>query len=328
VANVYAWAAWAESTGIDPRATRDLLSYNRSLTDSVRKMYILADGGLGNRFNSLIGGLVAAEQIGCVPVIYWPINNWCGCSFEDLFVSNLQTMDKGITDLILDDGKIYLIHDNQTTTVPRHTFEHSLESVNCIRDMTQDIVYFHNKLPDYFPQDAIVKKLRTLKILPHILSTVELFCKKHAISTKTKGIHIRKTDHKKQLDSDQIFLSILEDKDTDYFICSDDKPTEEKLKQLSNVKIYSKTSYVEKLVDGEWTTPITDNQGRVFSYNVNRSRQSVVEAFVDLLILSRTNISIKKTSSSFLSWAKIYSMIQNTELDSNQNHLDVGENKK
>ena len=326
--DVYAWAAWAESTGLDPRATRDLLSYNRSLTDSVRKMYILADGGLGNRLNSLIGGLVAAEQINCVPVICWPINNWCGCSFEDLFVSNLQTMDKGITDLILDDGKIYLIHDNQTTTVPRHTFEHSLESVNCIRDMTQDIVYFHNKLPDYFPQDAIVKKLRTLKILPHILSTVELFCKKHAISTKTKGIHIRKTDHKKQLDSDQIFLSILEDKDTDYFICSDDKPTEEKLKQLSNVKIYSKTSYVEKLVDGEWTTPITDNQGRVFSYNVNRSRQSVVEAFVDLLILSRTNISIKKTSSSFLSWATIYSMIQNTELDSNRNHLDVGENKK
>ena len=144
--------------------TCDLLNYNRSLIGCHRKMYILADGGLGNRFNSLIGGLVAAEQIGCVPVICWPINNWCGCSFEDLFVSNLQTMDKGITDLILDDGKIYLIHDNQTTTVPRHTFEHSLESLNCIRDMTQDMVYFHNKLPDYFSQDAIVKKLRTSSV--------------------------------------------------------------------------------------------------------------------------------------------------------------------
>jgi hypothetical protein len=28
---VYAWAAWAESTGIDPQATRSLLRYNQTL---------------------------------------------------------------------------------------------------------------------------------------------------------------------------------------------------------------------------------------------------------------------------------------------------------
>jgi hypothetical protein len=279
----------------------------------MRKMIIFSDGGLGNRLNSLIGGLVAAEKVGCTPVICWPVNNWCGCSFEDLFLSNLEILDKGVNDIFLDDDKIYLTHDNQVGKVLKNKFDHSKESFELVKKMSQDIVYYHNKIPSYFSEDDVIKKLKTFKIVSSILTPAKSFCYQHSIGKKTKGVHLRKTDHGRQIDSDQMFSSIISDKKSGYFVCSDDKATEDKFNELKNVLVYPKTSYVEKLVDGEWTTKIKDSEGRIFPYNVDRSKQSVIEAFIDLLILSRTNIIIRNKSS-FLGWAKIYALV--SDLDS------------
>ena len=279
----------------------------------MRKMIIFSDGGLGNRLNSLIGGLVASEKLDCTPVICWPVNNWCGCSFEDLFVSNLEILDKGINDIFLDDDKIYLTHDNQVGKVLKNKFDHSTETFELVRKMSEDIVYYYNKIPSYFSEDDVIKKLKTFKITSSILISAKSFCYQHSIGKKTKGVHLRKTDHGRQIDSDQMFSSILNDKKSGYFVCSDDKTTEDKFNKLKNVLVYPKTSYVEKLVDGEWTTKIKDSEGRIFPFNVDRSKQSVIEAFIDLLILSRTNIIIRNKSS-FLDWAKIYALV--SDLDS------------
>jgi hypothetical protein len=279
----------------------------------MRKMIIFSDGGLGNRLNSLIGGLIAAEKLGCTPVICWPVNNWCGCSFADLFVSNLEIIDKGINDIFLEDDRLYLTHDIQTGKVLKNVFDHSLESINLINSLFQDIVYYHNKIPDYFLEDDVIRQLKTFKIVSNILLPAKSFCDQHGIEKTTKVVHLRKTDHGRQIDSDQMFENILNDKKSGYFICSDDKDTEDKFNELKNVLVYPKTSYVEKLVDGEWTTKIKDSEGRIFPYNVDRSKQSVIEAFVDLLVLSRTNIIIRNKSS-FLGWAKIYALVN--DLDS------------
>jgi hypothetical protein len=279
----------------------------------MRGMIIFADGGLGNRLNSLIGGLVAAEKLGCTPVICWPVNNWCGCSFADLFVSNLEIIDEGINDIFLEDDRLYLTHDIQVGKVLKNVFDHSLESINLINSLSQDIVYYHNKIPGYFLEDDVIRQLKTFKIVSNILLPAKSFCDQHGIGKTTKGVHLRKTDHGRQLDSDQIFATIQTDRKNGYFICSDDKITEDKFNELKNVIVYPKTSYVEKLVDGEWTTKIKDSEGRIFPYNVDRSKQSVIEAFIDLLILSRTTIIIRNKSS-FLGWAKIYALVN--DLDS------------
>jgi hypothetical protein len=279
----------------------------------MRTMIIFSDGGLGNRLNGLVGGLVAAEKLGCTPVICWPVNNWCGCSFEDLFVSNLEIINKGVNDIFLEDDKIYLTHDNQAAKVLKYKFDHSVESLNVIKEMSQNIVYYHNKIPEYFSEDEIIKKLKTFKIVFNILSQTKSFCDQHNIGKQIKGVHLRKTDHGRQIDSDQVFLNILKDRKNGYFVCSDDKATEDKFNELKNVLIFPKTSYVEKLVVGEWTTKIKDSEGRIFPYNVDRSKQSVIEAFIDLLILSRTTIIIRNKSS-FLGWAKIYALV--SDLDS------------
>jgi hypothetical protein len=95
---------------------------------------------------------------------------------------------------------------------------------------------------------------------------------------------------------------------TNFFICSDSLETEKKFDILNNVIIYPKNSYVTKLVDGSWNDLTIDNEGRQMKFNVNRSRESVIEGFIDLLILSKTNIVVN-SHSSFLKFAKLYNKI-------------------
>ena len=110
-------------------------------------------------------------------------------------------------------------------------------------------------------------------------------------------------------DENRIYDTIFSYNKVKHYVCSDDKNTEMKFKKLNNVVIYPKSSYVEKFKDGGWNDVITDNEGRRFNFNVNRPKQSVIEAFVDLLILSRTKISVNSVSS-FLNFAKLYSNIE------------------
>ena len=93
----------------------------------MRKIFVLCDGGLGNRLNSLMGGLIAADKLACDPIICWPVNNWCGCAFEDLFETSYKIIDQGVTDIFLDDDKIYLTHDNQVGIVLTNEFSNDGE---------------------------------------------------------------------------------------------------------------------------------------------------------------------------------------------------------
>lgn len=276
----------------------------------MKKMFIFSDGGLGNRLNSLLGGLIAAEITNSTPIICWPINNWCGCDFKDLFETDYEIRNDNIHTIFAEDQRHYLIHDNQTSHKLINVYEHTLDNVYKLKNEFTDIVYFHNKIPSYFSQQQIFENIKKLRIKADIKQATINFCKSHNVNKNTKGIHLRKTDHGRQLDSEQIFSQIQKDRKHGYFVCSDDQATEEQFNTLKNVCVLPKTSYVEKLVDGDWHTKIADTEGRIFPYNVNRSAQSVIEAFADLLILSRTTISVRNKSS-FLGWAKLYSNIEN-----------------
>ena len=274
----------------------------------MKQMIIFSDGGLGNRLNSLIGGLVAAEVTQSIPIICWPINNWCGCTFQDLYESQILTVDGDIHSVFLEDDRHYIIHQNQTDKTLKKVSEHSLKKLLSMTDVDEDIVYYHNKLPSYFTSTQIISNLKKFKIQKNILSVVQNFCKSKGIDNNIKGVHLRKTDHGKQLDSNAIFNQIENDLKSKYFVCSDDEATEKEFSRLKNVIVFPKTNYVEKLTAGDWTTKISDTEGRIFPYNVNRSAQSVIQALADLLILSRTNIVVRNKSS-FLGWAKIYGQI-------------------
>lgn len=288
----------------------------------MKKIFIFTDGGLGNRLNSLVGGLITAEITNSSPVICWPTNNWCGCLFEDLYLSSLPVTQNNLHSVFLDDDRNYLIHENQSGRSLKNVFSHSTKALNHLRNADTDIVYYHNRIPDFYNAEKVLNYLKTLKIKESILSVAEDFCDSNAITRATKGVHIRKTDFGNQLDSTKIFHLVKRDRISRYFVCSDDESAEKEFSALENVITFPKKNYVEKLVDGGWTAKISDTEGRIFSYNVSRSRQSVIEAFADMLILSRTRIVLgnkssfkwwekTKIKSSFLSWATIYSRVEN-----------------
>jgi len=279
----------------------------------MRQILLFCDGGLGNRLNSLIGGLLVSDMIGANPIICWPKNNWCGCAFEDLFDTDILVVESGVNDVFKDNQKsIFLIHENQTNIPIPLSYNHSLHSIEQIKNKDESVVYYHNSIPEYFTNDQVILKLQNFKIKDTVLEEVHKFIKINKIDESVQGILFRKTDYEYNssisLNTDAVYNQIKINTDTRYYVCSDDMQVEKAFSKLDNVHIYNKTSYVEKYKEGSWNESITDDQGRVSTFNVNRSRQSVIEAFIGLLIMSKTTIVVDFPST-FLHFAKHYSKI-------------------
>ena len=123
------------------------------------------------------------------------------------------------------------------------------------------------------------------------------------------GLHVRKTDHPYPLEEEEFIKQINEQTQTKCFVCSDDPATEQKfLNACPNVRVFPKQHYVEMLVpNGNWGYEVTDSTGHRFPFNVKRGSESVIEAMVDLLILSKSNIINTDHRSTFIRTAVLLS---------------------
>jgi hypothetical protein len=275
----------------------------------MRTVTILCDGGLGNRLSGLIGGMITAQELNADFTVSWPANNWCGCNFEDLFdTKNVKHNSQNINDIFTADNvDAFLIHSNQTTVQLSQTYSHTLENLAHLRTVTNNVVYYHNKLMPYHTADQILTELSRLNINQRLLQRVMLFCQNNCINNTTVGLHLRKTENS-QLDEEKFFKEVSTSSSKQYFVCSDDYDTENKFCSLSNVCANPKTEYVTKMSNGGWFENLVDSNGRPTKYNIQRSRQSVVEAFEDMLILSRCWIK-PTVKSSFSAFAGHYSKL-------------------
>ena len=278
----------------------------------MKKLYILCDHGLGNRLGSLVGGLKTAELLNYQPIVCWPINNWCQAEFHELFRSAIELESNEFSTMLVNQ-----IHDlglpfffiSQITegTISKNYFENSLPAVEEIRKLNSDALFSCAKLPKSYVRDPedISKYLKFLGIAESIKRTVEKFATENSIDKTVRGVHIRKTDSKNQIDENIVFENMKNSPQQRYFICSDDKSIEDKFITLSNVIIFPKSTYVEKLQDGQWRDCVTDSAGRNIIFNMNRPKQAMIEAFVDMLILSKTSID-RMSKSTFRGMAERY----------------------
>lgn len=269
----------------------------------MRKMYILCDGGLGNRLCSLIGGLITADKLDIIEnEILWPETNYCNCNFNKLFNNQFKINNINI-DFFLQNNldKIYLTHLNiEYLNQFKYVFPHCLESLEKIKNMKQDILYSHCSFSKYISKEEIINKLKILKINKEIRLKVYDFCEKNKIDNNVIGIHLRRTDFKYDINDNQKIIDIINNNQKKrFFICSDDKKTEELFKKFKNVVLKDKYSYVEKLnKDKNWVDNFNE-KGTLIKYNVKRTEDAVIEGFIDMLILSRTNLDIYKSVGSF-----------------------------
>jgi len=278
----------------------------------MKKLYILCDHGLGNRLGSLVGGLKTAELLNYQPIICWPINNWCQAEFHELFRSSIELESNEFSTMLVnqihDSGMpFFFISQFTQDTISKNYFETSLPAVEEIRKLNSDALFSCAKLPKSYvrnPED-ISKHLKSLGIAESIRSAVEKFVIENKIDKTVRGVHIRKTDSKNQIDENIVFENMKNSPQQRYFICSDDKSIEDKFVTLSNVIIFPKSTYVEKLQDGHWRDNVTDDAGRNIVFNMNRPKQAMIEAFVDMLILSKTKID-RMSKSTFRGMAERY----------------------
>lgn len=276
----------------------------------MRRITILCDGGLGNRLSGLVSGLHVAQVLDMTAVIAWPKNNWCGCAFSDLFANDDWTVtDQNVFQVFETHADaVFVIHENQTHHTLSQVMNHPANTIDRLRDSADPVVYYHNKLAPYVTEQQAIAQLRRLTLNTDINRAVEEFCQHNQINNHVAGLHLRKTENS-NLKEHVLYQQVLESPSQRYFVCSDDEATEQRFAELPNVCRFIKTSYVEKMIQGNWYENIKDTDGRATKYNINRTRQSVIEAFVDMLILSRTWIR-PTVKSSFANFAKLFAQVK------------------
>lgn len=250
---------------------------------------IQCDGGLGNRYGALVSGLVMAERMGATALAHWPVNANCGASLGDLYAS---LPFEWSSDLPKVDWPVMAHMD----WAGRDCHRISDESMALLAG--RDIEFASDRLIGTAEQAR--EWLARCVVQPAITQHIEDFCIGHRITTRVRGIHMRRTDNGSR-DEERHLYNLISNDQVRYFVCSDDIEFERELMQFPNVIIHPKKHAVEKLQEGGWRiTPPADNP--TACYNVRRSREQVIEAFQDMRILARTTFDC--TRSTFCKWAR------------------------
>ena len=277
---------------------------------------IYCDGGLGNRLLMMFSGIFYAQMALKPFIIHWPRNNWCGCSFADLFDNpynvtnfNLKFLDENILENCTlfvhetqiqhrnDRGNKLFLHSRVQNMTP--------QGIIGIFASSPNLLYYGNSLHQCLTPETVTCIVEKLKINEDVMSKIARYNVSNCY-----GAHIRGTDFPEAplVTIEQLEAQIKEFPKHEFFVCSDQKDIEDNLKtRYPNVVVFEKSKYVERLdKKQDWHGRITDDLDRSFNFNVNRPKTSVIEAFCDMLLLSRTKM-IKTSNSSFLKCAYVLS---------------------
>ena len=273
-------------------------------------LYILCDGGFGNRFNSLLAGLYLAETLNQTAHILWNPNRWCDADFHELFDTDITVSHFDPTVFFHNKNICIMSHENQWGI--SGTFYNPQQSSwdDLVKNFTAhsgDFFYFNSLLPDWLDREMALRLLAEhAPFKSNIVEAAKTITWNKTQGAKYLGLHIRQTDIGNNLDLTPYIKFIQDNSHIPCFVCSDDKATELNLLQYPNVFTYQKTSYVEKFIDGDWNSPCQDDYGNWWPFNVKRSRESVIQAVVDLLILSNSEVIPTNLQSTFLQTACLF----------------------
>ena len=273
-----------------------------------REIHLYCDGGFGNRFNTLVSGLLLAKAAGLKPVVVWPRNNWCGASFAELLANDFKVIERELIHYAPDKElfHFFMTEDHLCLGVPNRSplqAQTLAEVVDYLNADSRDVYYHSPLIPQFLNPDEVLQQVRELKINAEIEALADRFISEQGLD-EFFGVQIRKTDFGSNgADDSNLFELTRNAAHKKFFVCSDDKDVEQRFGALPNVAIYAKRAHVEKLVEeGGWNSVTSDHSGRAYACNVNRSAISVIDAVVDLLILSRSDV-VKTSNSTFLQTA-------------------------
>lgn len=241
-------------------------------------------GGLCNRIRSINSAFSLAQSRKDSLTILWFCNEELNCPFDKLFQFppnirvfniyskwNMQKIIYQLTSQFLTNEDIYpykISVGNKTTPSPEHALFFSGLRKRCYI-ATEESFYPTQDYHLFVPTLEIQDKLK-------------LFYKN--IGSQTYGVHIRRTDNMPSIhtSSTAAFISAMEDKivqdrNADFYLATDDLLEEKILKERFPGKIIS-------------------NENRTLSRNTS---EGIMDALIDLFCLSKTKAIIGSYHSSF-----------------------------
>ena len=305
------------------------------MTESIKKINIFCDGGFANRLNSLLSGLYLSKITKYEPIIFWPSNNWCRASFNDIFLNtnyNVINYELPKVRTIVNklDDMCIMLHDTiasdnlsvKFNSAYRHNnlndFLSELET-----NKNNEIFYFPVIIPTWINNEHIKDSFKLLILNDYITNGVNKFLEQ--IGEPFYGIHIRNTDLSIGLSQYEI-LKMLKKYNNKFFLCSDSNETEQKYVDYKNIFTRKKTSYPGKTNSNSgWNDLTYDTANRLYPFNMDRSVESCIEGVIDFIILANSNI-IGNSGSTYQFLARLLRLNTNESTDSNKiqdiNHID------
>ena len=251
----------------------------------MRKLFIYCDGGFGNRYGTLLGGLAVSNYYNLTPIVNWRNTSACRLSFDEIFENNLiAVIDEPLqnfTDCIL------MMHQDFVMGKKNYNIN-SFSGIGSLPISDEDdYVYNNNWIPEWMNEDTVIHSGKILPFKSSYFEASNKFIEENGIDEFTVGVHLRATDFDTVVPKfDREYRWIQSQPENKFFVLSDDKNIEQKFSQLDNVIARKKDHYVEKA-----------NQNSSWCDNVERTKESVIDSLIDLTILSRTNMIINSPSS-------------------------------
>lgn len=269
-------------------------------------LLIYCDGGLANRVNSLIGGLVLAERLGRRHQILWPRNNRCGAAFADLFEMPDSAHDLRLPDLLPHESQLQLwLHENDYGFSGPLVALRGLAAAAALQALqaadARAILYAENIVLPWLPDADVQRAVQRLRFADSILAAAGPLLAQQPAAGYI-GIHLRATDFTSPPPTEAMQALVQKYRGSRFFVCSDDAALEARFAAEPNVFVHAKTAHVEKRTDGPWRGQVQDSDGLPYTSNIERGGPSVEQACVDLLLLAGST-PVTTSGSSFLALA-------------------------
>lgn len=236
-------------------------------------IYLTPHSGLANRIRAIVSGISLAEHLGMPITIIWEKDEGCNINFSDLFkpihgITVVNRHWKASVEKIIR-GKKYFKWVHSLVGIDFYMFDENFKDLvwcnedhvfkpEIIKKNVRDI-YINTCFDFYYKKEFVnlFKPINDIEIL--IEKQIEKF------SSKTIGIHIRRSDNVKsiQFSSLELYIHQMEtdlslDNQIDFFLATDDIETERTLKGIFPGKILtiekelarnSKTGMLGAIVD-------------------------------------------------------------------------------
>ena len=271
------------------------------------KVIVYCDGGLGNRLNCYCNGVYLARALNADFQVWWPINRYCSIGFADIFESCVPIFNLNKRDILeLDDysllGLDNFAGDGINNFINPELFFTEAGLLSAVSDALASSTYLVIFSPRILSQldEKIFLEYKRFSFRDEIDVAHEQEKNSLGLSGPYWGLHMRGGDARYSSHYYLFWRKIASLLPGKVFLCTDDEELLGFFGKEKNIVTRKQIVLPEKIDSSAgWDSRTPDENGQILPYNVLRTKASVIDAVVDLLILSNSRI-LYTSQSTFL----------------------------